>query len=314
MKIFVTGGAGYIGSHLSLRLIELGHSVSIIDNLSKPNSPSIPHQAQFIDLDLSAGESIFTLERLFGDSPEDSAVIHLAALKSVGQSVAEPKLYERNNVGGTRNLLNAIQTSHIRSLAFASSAAVYGIQSGLIDESRPTKPISPYAETKIAEESLIKSAVINWGLRAAQFRFFNVAGAGNPSLIETEGENLIPKALKASSLGEVLTVFGKDYETSDGTCVRDYIHVLDIVEALVLSIGKLSSTNLGVLNLGSKHGASVLQVIYELQKYIPLRFKYGTRRPGDAAILIADSTSAGDILGWYPKYNLEEIVRSSIPV
>jgi UDP-glucose 4-epimerase len=313
MKIFVTGGSGYIGSHLINSLNISGYETEIIDKHIplyeyQNRIPSIANR-----IDLSGVDAIEKLVSIFEDAPADSLVIHLAARKSVSESVKLPEMYWSNNVGGTKNVLEAMQKSNLKNLIFSSSAAVYGDDEEFVTEDSTCKPISPYAKTKLEEENLIQEAHFAWGLNALVFRFFNVAGAASPELIEVIGENLIPQALQASKAGSVLEIFGNDYPTPDGTCIRDYIHVLDIVDAHLQSISRMPKFGFQILNLGSANGHSVLQITRKIQEFIPLETRVVKRRAGDAAILVANSSQAKSKIGWVALRGLDEIIKSSIP-
>ena len=312
MKIFVTGGSGYIGSHLAHSLTSAGYSAEIIDK----QAPLHVYNAQISQMahriDLSDKEAVEKLVSIFENASSDSLVIHLAARKSVSESVKLPETYWSNNVGGTKNLLAAMRKSGLKNLIFSSSAAVYGDEEKVVTEDSTCNPLSPYAQTKLEEENLIKDAHFAWGLNALVFRFFNVAGAGSPEFIELIGENLIPQALQASKMRSVLKIFGDDYPTPDGTCIRDYIHVLDIVDAHLLSISRIPKLGFLILNLGSATGHSVLQITKKIQEFIPLETKVVGRRTGDAAVLIANSSQAKTRIGWSALRGLEEIIKSSI--
>lgn len=313
MKIFVTGGSGYIGSHLINSLNIAGYETEIIDKhipLHEYQS-RIPLIANRIDL--SGVDAIEKLVSIFENAPSDSLVIHLAARKSVSESVKLPEMYWSNNVGGTKNVLEAMKRSNLKNLIFSSSAAVYGDDEEFVTEDSTCNPISPYAKTKLEEENLIQEAHFAWGLNALVFRFFNVAGAASPELIEVIGENLIPQALQASKSGSVLEIFGNNYPTPDGTCIRDYIHVLDIVDAHLQSIPRIQKFGFQILNLGSANGHSVLQITRKIQEFIPLETKVTKRRAGDAAILVANSSQAKSKIGWVALRGLDEIIKSSIP-
>jgi UDP-glucose 4-epimerase len=313
MKIFITGGAGYIGSHLVQSLMNSGFEIEIIDKNSPLRITSTQSVGAFHQIDLSSENAPGQLFSIFKNAPSQSIVIHLAGRKSVSESEKYPELYLKNNVGGTRNLLDAIRKSNIRSLIFSSSAAVYGDKEEVVTEFSRCNPLSVYARAKLEEENLIMSAHRDWSLDALVFRFFNVAGAGSPQLVEQNGENLIPMALQASFQKSVLKIFGNDYPTPDGTCLRDYIHVSDIVDAHLLSIEKLHGMGFKILNLGSSNAMSVLQITNKIKEYIPLETNFVGRREGDPAILIANSESAKIALNWSAKLGLDEIIRSSIP-
>jgi len=300
VKIFITGSAGYIGSHLSRALIEDGHSVIGIDQ----------HPGADLSVDLSSENAVDQLSLVFDGADRGSIVIHLAAKKSVGESVAHPDLYAKNNVGGTKNLLQAMKSAGVNKMIFASTAAVYGDLSPLVDENSPTHPISPYAETKLAEEALIQSAHSNWGLRFMAARYFNVSGAGWGDLIERKGENIFPRILQAAAENKPFKIFGTDYPTADGTCVRDYIHILDLVDAHKKAIKIIQDEQLGIINLGTSSGSSVKQVVEEFSRRISFPVETVERREGDMPILLTNNSFGSKILGWNTKRTLTDMVLS----
>ena len=313
MKVFITGGAGYVGSHLAFELLRLGSEIVIIDNLSKAQTIHPTLLPFLMKMDISLDRDYRSLLNLIKTGSENDAVIHLSAKKSVSESIRNPDAYVKNNLGGTKNILKALSESKMRNFYFASSAAVYGSGQKTVSENDQLGPLSPYAQAKIEEEILIQKMTLSSDLRAVVFRFFNIAGARNTSMIEKAGENLIPKAILAASRNETFKIFGSNYNTPDGTCVRDYIHVMDVVEALVLALKDSHRKKFLTLNLGTGKGTSVLNLIREIQRYTKLDVQFSGRRPGDMDTLIADSNLAFNILGWKPTRGLPEIVRSSIP-
>lgn len=324
-SVAVTGGAGWIGSVTTQALINAGHRVIVIDNLSTGHREAVSSKAQFFALDLS---DQIKLNNLF-QTEKVSAVVHFAAKSVVPESVANPELYYRNNVEGTLNLLRAMKLSGVEKLVFSSTAATYGIPVGELNESHSTNPINPYGHTKLAIEWLIRdwasagNSSINYKLKAFALRYFNAAGA---SIDGTLGEDhspethLIPRVLKhcLGTLGEPLTVYGTDYETADGTCVRDYIHVEDLASAHVLALKALEAAPLGffqALNIGTGKGHSVREVLTCAEKVtgkLPV-VTYGPRRTGDPAILVASVREAGRALGWKAQYSeLEKIMGDAL--
>jgi len=300
VKVFITGSSGYIGAHLSRALIEDGHSVMGIDRNPEAD----------LSVDLSSENATEQLTSVFDVADEGSVVVHLAAKKSVGESVAHPDLYAKNNVGGTQNLLKAMKSAGLNKMIFASTAAVYGDLSPLVDENSATHPISPYAETKLAEEALIQSAHGDWGLRFMAARYFNVSGAGWSDLIERKGENIFPRILQAAAENKSFKIFGTDYPTADGTCVRDYIHILDLVEAHKKAINFIQEEQLGIINLGTSSGSSVRQVVNEFSKHIKFDIENAERREGDMATLLTENERAEEMLNWSATRSLEEMVSS----
>lgn len=306
MKIFITGGSGYIGSHLSRAIESTGNETFLIDYRTPPVG------SKGLTCDLSIPSAVKILSQIFEDAPSDSVVVHLAAKKSVGESVSNPSLYEANNVGSTRFLLQAMKTSGLNKLIFASTAAVYGDLNPLVDEESQTHPISPYAITKLQEEALIEEAHKLWGLASLSARYFNVSGAGWPDLIERNGENIFPRILQAVAKNSPFNIFGTNYPTPDGTCIRDYIHILDLVDAHLLAIDAIQSQHLGIINLGTSHGASVKDIVNEFHRHLDFNVIEAERRMGDMPSLLTKNQLAIDRLGWRAKRNLDEMVLSVI--
>jgi UDP-glucose 4-epimerase len=302
MKILVTGGAGYIGSVVTEYLLESGHEVVIVDNLSTGHQGAVNPEAEFFEGDLL--DASFVEGLLAGDI---EAVCHFAAFSQVGESVADPLKYYKNNVTGAVSLLGAMRNAGVRDFLFSSTAAVYGEpQEVPITEDSPLVPVNPYGSTKLAIERILADCANAWELRSLSLRYFNAAGAtadhGEDHRPET---HLIPLLLDAAMgrRGE-LTVYGDDYQTEDGTCVRDYIHVKDLATAHVLGLEKLSEGLTGAINLGNGTGFSVLEVIEAAAKVTGLEVPHriGERRPGDPAVLVASSARAEDLLGWKRQY------------
>ena len=314
MKAFITGGAGYIGSHLAKELIANCFEVVIIDNLSKSGNIDDELSNFLVSLDISDPRSYEDLRDLLSTGMSDDVVFHLAAKKSVSESINSPVEYKRNNLSGTANLLKAISESKMKKLIFSSSASVYGTGKKFVSENDRLEPANPYASIKLEEETLIRNEVVKGNLGALIFRFFNVAGARSSQMIEEVGENLIPQAVSFSKTGKVLNIYGNDYPTRDGTCIRDYIHVLDVVDALISGIEFCQTNGLGILNLGTGSGTSVLEVVSELQKHLMLETSFTIRRPGDVPYLIADSSLALKLIGWKANRTISQIIQSSIPM
>ncbi|MDR1067046.1 MAG: UDP-glucose 4-epimerase GalE [Clostridiales bacterium] len=315
MTILVCGGAGYIGSHTVAELLDKGHEVIVADNLETGHKAAVWPGAQLITGDLR--DETFA-NRLFSARNID-AVIDFAAYSLVGESMNEPLKYYKNNVGGVINLLEAMKNNQVRYIVFSSTAAVYGEPDEIpILETAPTNPTNPYGETKLAVEKALKWAESAFGLRYAALRYFNVAGAhisgeiGEDHRPET---HLIPNALKTQLHGGALKLFGDDYPTPDGTCVRDYIHVTDLADAHILALEKIrSSDKSDVYNLGNGSGFSNKQIIRRVEKVTgkPLRCDVAPRRPGDPASLVASSDKIIKELGWKPKYaSLETIIETA---
>ncbi len=308
MRILVTGGAGYIGSTAVAILLERGYEVSVLDDCSTGHRDAVSSEATFFSSSILDEELV--AQALVGCD----AVIHFAAKSIVGESVEKPDLYNEVNVNGTRILLQQMAKAGIEKLVFSSTAATYGEPDAIpISEDAATKPTSPYGLTKLAVDEMI-SLEVKSGLAAISLRYFNVAGA-----LETKSgwlterhspeTHLIPNLLRATPENP-LKVFGNDWPTQDGTCIRDYVHVVDLIDAHIFALEKLESGSHKIINLGSGGGYSVNQVITAtaevLGRDIPV--KISERRAGDPAVLIADISKAKAILGWVPSRKIEAMV------
>lgn len=312
MRILVTGGAGYIGSHMVKLLGSQGYEVNTLDDLSTGYRDAVLHggfiEGSLLDEDL--------LEEVFREAIYDM-VIHFAGSISVGESVHNPAKYYRNNLVASLNLADAMVRNNINKLVFSSTAAIFGNpQYTPIDERHPQLPINPYGQTKLYFEKVLQDYGRAYGLNSVSLRYFNAAGADpNGQLGERHDPetHLIPLALRATDpTMPKLSIFGNDYATRDGTCIRDYIHVDDLCEAHLLAIRHLHAGGESrQYNLGNGEGYSVLDVIRTVEKVTgkQVRVSYGSRRQGDPACLVADSSSIKKDWGWRPKYGLEEIVR-----
>ncbi|RXZ01327.1 UDP-glucose 4-epimerase GalE [Fictibacillus sp. S7] len=314
MAILVTGGAGYIGSHAVLHLLNKGEKVVVFDNLQKGHQEAVMEGVSFYKGDLHDSE---LLDAVFAEN-EIEAVIHFAANSLVGESVEHPISYYQNNVAGSLNLVDRMVKNGVKKIVFSSTAAVYGEPETVpISESDRTVPGNPYGETKLAIEKLLFWADQAYGLKSVALRYFNAAGADPEGRIgedHTPESHLIPIVLEAA-LGKRphVSIFGEDYKTEDGTCIRDYIHVMDLAEAHYLALEKLKSTEeSGVYNLGNGTGFSVKEVIETCREMTgrEIQAVSSPRRAGDPAVLIASSQKAKDELGWIPQYpDLKEIVK-----
>lgn len=313
--ILVTGGAGYIGSHVMLALQAAGFEVMAYDNLVYGHAEFVPESMLCRgDLEDRAG-----LKRLFAEQPIE-AVIHMAAYAYVGESVTKPALYYRNNVYGTLCLLETMVEAGVKSVVFSSTCATYGEPQQIpIPESHPQHPINPYGYTKLVIEQMLKDFDRAYGLRSVAFRYFNAAGADPEGRVGEDHDpetHLIPLVLDAA-IGRRgnITVFGNDYPTPDGTCVRDYIHVTDLADAHVLGMKYLrSGGETTIFNLGNGNGFSVQQVIDTARRVTGKEITQvlGPRRPGDPAELIGTSERARQVLGWLPRYaDLEAILTTA---
>ncbi|MFM6978340.1 MAG: UDP-glucose 4-epimerase GalE [Micrococcales bacterium] len=314
MTILVTGGAGYIGSHVVRLLQQQGKRVTVIDNLSSGNQARLG-DAKLIELDLAAPEAKDRLvEILRGDSV--SAVIHFAARKQVGESVLKPEWYFQQNIGGMANLLEAMHLSGVEKLVFSSSAATYGMPDvPAVNEDTVCSPINPYGQTKLIGEWMVANAARAWGLRGVNLRYFNVAGAGWPDLADTAVMNLVPIVFAKLAAGEKPVVFGDDYPTNDGSCVRDYVHVLDLAEAHIAALDytEKPQREFSTFNVGTGTGSSVFEVIDEIRRVSGVDFEIEVqpKRAGDPPFLCADVSRINRVLGWKAKNGLAEIIESA---
>ncbi|MBT2678795.1 UDP-glucose 4-epimerase GalE [Bacillus sp. ISL-35] len=316
MAVLVTGGAGYIGSHTVLELLKRGEEVVVIDNLLKGHKKAVLSEAKFFEGDIRDSEF---LNQIFMKN-QIEAVVHFAADSLVGESVKEPLKYYDNNVGGAISLLRAMTKHNVKKIVFSSTAAVYGEPDLVpIKETIPANPTNPYGETKLAIEKMLKWAEQAYGIQHVVLRYFNVAGADLDCKLGEDHQpetHLIPIILQvAQGKREKIMIFGDNYDTSDGTCIRDYIHVTDLANAHILAIQRLregeSST---VYNLGNGNGFSVKEVIEVSRKVTgkAIPAEVAPRREGDPGRLVASSEKAARELGWEPKYSaLETMIESA---
>ena len=318
MKVCVIGGAGYIGSHTVYELIRDGNEVVVIDNLSTGKKEMIHKSAKFYLGDITKIGELRNIFKAECDKKPFDVVMHFAAKLIVPESVDKPLEYYYNNVEGVRIMLQVMTEFNIKNVVFSSTAAVYGEpEKPICEEEDRTLPINPYGETKLASEKLIKWVSKRYNMNYCIFRYFNVAGADESLEIVLDKDNLthiIPVTVE-TALGKrsEMTIYGDDYDTKDGTCIRDYIHVSDLAYAHVLGAKYLVNNHKSLLvNLGSNSGYSVLEIIKEVEKYYKVNYKIGERRNGDPAMLIASNKKAKEILGWIPKRNLSDIIKSDI--
>ena len=309
MNVLVTGGAGYIGSVVVARLLEAGHDVTVIDDLSTGHRDAVPDGAQFVLGRVQQVSSTLVRQTFDG-------VVHLAASSLVAESIADPQKYETNNVAGTRHLLEALLAAGIWKIVFSSSAAVYGEPARVpIEEDAPTDPLNPYGASKATVDQMLGEEAARHGIAAVSLRYFNVAGSyGTLGERHDPETHLIPLTLRAALEGKPIAVFGDDYPPPDGTCIRDYIHVVDIADAHLLALGVASPGTWRVYNLGNGEGFSVRQVIAAARRVtgMMLAEHVSTRRAGDPAVLVASSERARRELGWVPrKPELDEMVADS---
>ena len=313
MKVLVTGGAGYIGSHVVLDLVGAGHNVVIFDDMSLGCVENIHKEAEFIE-----GSTLD--ERMLDEvlAKNIDAVVHLAAFKAAGESMVDPGKYSRNNLNGTTNLLNAMIKHDVKTFVFSSTAAVYGYPEYLtVDEAHPLKPINYYGFTKLVIEQKLEWHRQLKKLKYAVLRYFNAAGydvEGRIHGLEKSPQNLLPIVMEVAK-GErsSMDVFGDDYDTKDGTGVRDYIHVNDLASAHIKALGYLQENDSLTVNLATGEGYSVMDVIKEAENVTGKQISHNIveRRPGDPAELIATSKAAGELLDWEAQYSdLNTILKS----
>ena len=311
MKLLVTGGAGYIGSIVAQQLLDAGHEVLVLDDLSRGHRSAVPAGAPLIEANLLDDNA--TNEAL---GQGFDGVLHFAALALVAESVAHPERYYRGNVVGTLNLLDAMRAHGVGRLVFSSTCAVYGEPDTVpMREDIPTAPVNAYGGSKLAVDRMIGDECRAHGLGAASLRYFNVAGASGPLGEDHEPEtHLIPLVLRAAAgTADHVKVFGTDYPTRDGTAVRDYIHVEDLGRAHVLALDAIEPGRHDIYNLGTGDGYSVREVVEAARRVTgePIPARDEGRRPGDPAALVAASDRARSALGWEPEKGLEEMIADA---
>jgi len=312
-KILVTGGAGYIGSVVTEELLAAGKNVVVVDDLRQGHRDAVAKDAELIIGDI---RDEMLLDDVFKSAKID-AVVHLAADSIIGLSMTDPKSCMENNLIGGMTLLKQMLKYKVMNLVFSSSAAVYGEPlSTPIDESHPTKPINTYGESKLMFERMLGWYGMAYGLKHISLRYFNAAGASERFGEDHRPESHLVPSVLAAAIGKAasIAVFGNDYPTKDGSCVRDYIHVVDIAQAHILALKRLKTLSGKAYNLGSGSGCSVLQVIRAARKItgadIPVQFH--ARRTGDPAVLVASYDMAKKELGWEPAYTkIEDIIESA---
>lgn len=314
MSILVTGGAGYIGAHVVRLLQQRGDRVIVVDNLSTGRADRIG-EAQLVKLDVASDEARKILANLMVDEDVD-AVIHFAALKQVGESVQRPAYYYQKNIGGLANLLIAMGDAGVDKMIFSSSAAVYGMPPvEIVSEDVEKKPINPYGETKLIGEWMMADAERAWGLNWIGLRYFNVAGAGWDDLADPATLNLVPMVLDRLAKGDSPKIFGSDYDTPDGTCIRDYIHVMDLAEAHIFAMDALAKgrPEHRTFNVGTGIGTSVKEIIDGLRRVSGWDFPAEEldRRAGDPPQLIGDPMSIAVDLGWKANLGVDDILESA---
>lgn len=314
-KILITGGAGYIGSFMTRKLQDDGADVVILDNLSNGHAESVKDfRLEKIDL-VSERQKLFELFK----AEKFDAVIHMASFIQMGESFKNPSKYYHNNVEGFLNLLDAMKDNDCKKLIISSSAGVYGNPVRLpIEEDDPKNPLNPYGETKYMLERIADDFDLAYGIKYVSFRYFNAAGAsldGSVGEAHIEESHLIPNIISKALKGEEVEIFGNDYKTPDGTCVRDYIHALDLVDAHALGLTYLEKNNTSnIYNIGIGKGYSNNEVIKMIEKVgnLTINIKYGPRRAGDANSLYASNSKIKKDMNWSPKYDLDKIVESAL--
>ena len=323
MKVLVTGGAGYIGSHTCVELLKTGHEVFVIDNLSNGHEAALDRirlitncELQFMNADIRDANALNNIFNNF--KPE--AVIHFAGLKAVGESVANPLKYYEVNVGGSISLLTAMSVAGCNNIVFSSSATVYGEPQYLpYDEAHPTHPVNPYGRTKLIIENMINDwTEVDLKRKGTILRYFNPVGAHESGQIGEEPigipNNLMPYiAQVADGRREHLNIFGNDYETADGTGARDYIHVVDLALAHIGALNQSKLDKFEVLNIGAGKSTTVLELVSKFEEIsgVPIKSKYLPRREGDLAAFWADSSKAFEMMSWKPERNIKKICEDT---
>lgn len=309
-KILVVGGAGYIGAHIAWLLQEGGYQVRIYDDFSNGLKSRV--EGKFSDVVIG---DVLDRQALISACEGIDAVIHLAAKKAVGESVDNPLKYYENNVGGTLNLLAAMSLKGVKRIVFSSTAAVYAPSEKLsITEDDLTEPLSPYGQTKLLSEKLISAVAKAENLSAISLRYFNVVGALRDEFADNSKDNLVPKVFAALKAGKNPEIYGSDYPTKDGSCIRDYIHISDLAKAHLVALEKVFAANVDeVYNVGSGTGYSVTEMINQIAESIgkAITPTLSPRRPGDTAQLIASITKIERDLGWKPERSLKEMIDSA---
>jgi UDP-glucose 4-epimerase len=314
-NIILTGGLGYIGSHVCKSLMQKNYNVTIIDDMSTGKNKF--NYKNVYKLDVSDTNNISQLKKIFKDH---DAVIHFAAKKQVGESVEKPDLYYRQNIGGLANIITAMKHNNVKKLIFSSSAAVYGMPNlkvgEKIRENIQKKPINAYGETKYFGEFLCKDSAQAFNIKCICLRYFNVAGAGHKTMNDPAILNLIPMVFDKLEQNKRPMIFGNDYNTPDGTCVRDYIHVSDLTDAHISALEYLEMQNDGYFNeynVSTEKGNSVKEVIETIKKETNKDFdvEIKPRRAGDPAYLVGDASKIKNKLKWTPKYDINDIVKSA---
>lgn len=318
MKVLVIGGAGYIGSHAVYELIRNNHEVVVMDNLSTGYKEFVHKEARFHLGDITKKEDLVRVFKEECEKKPFDVVMHFAAKLIVPESISKPLEYYHNNVEGVRLMLEVMTEFGIKNVVFSSTAAVYGNSTkDVCEEEDRCEPINPYGASKYASENMIKWVCNAYDMHYCIFRYFNVAGADESLEIGLKKDvltHLIPVAIQTGlKIRDHMDIYGDDYETPDGTCIRDYIHVSDLAYAHVLGAEYLVKNKKSLLvNLGSNEGYSVKEVVDVVSKYLPVNYNIVGRRKGDPAKLIASNKKAKELLGWSPKYKLDDMVKTDL--
>jgi UDP-glucose 4-epimerase len=314
MTVLVTGGAGYIGGHVVAALQQRGDRIVVVDDLSAGRADRIGDvPLERIDLALpDAAELLADVIR----THQVSSIIHLAARKKVGESVERPLWYYEQNLGGLLAVLRAAEATAVTGVVFSSTAAVYGPADEPVTETAPTAPVNAYGETKLAGEWMLHDQTIASPLRAIGLRYFNVAGAARPELGDTADSNIVPMVYSRIEAGERPLIFGDDYATADGTCVRDYVHVADVADAHLAALDALASGSgeaYRVFNIGTGTGSSVRELVDRMIAISgsALEPQVEPRRAGDPAVVVADASRIRSELGWQPRFDLDAMLTSA---
>jgi UDP-glucose 4-epimerase len=314
VTVLVTGGAGYIGGHVVAALTGRGDPVVVVDDLSAGRASRIG-DVPLERIDLAAADAADRVAAVMREHGVD-AVIHLAARKQVAESVERPLWYYEQNLGGMLAVLEASAAAGVARLVFSSTAAVYGRSDTPVTEESPTAPANPYGETKLVGEWMLQAQAANGGLRGISLRYFNVAGAASPELGDTAESNVVPMVFARLERGEAPLIFGDDYDTPDGTCVRDYVHVADVADAHLAALDALADAAASayrVYNLGTGTGSSVRELVDRMTRLAGSEVapSIEPRRPGDPAIVVADASRIARELGWTARYGLDETLASA---
>ena len=314
MSILVTGGAGYIGSHTALELIKTGYDVVVVDNLVTGYKSAIPEKARFYEGDI---RDFAFLDKVFKSEKID-AIIHFAAFSLVGESVVNPLKYYENNIYGTKVLLDAMVANDVKRIVFSSTAATYGEPENIpILESDRTCPTNPYGETKLAMEKMFKWTAEAHGMSFVSLRYFNACGAdqcGNIGEAHNPESHLIPLVLQVPNRKRAaISIYGTDYDTPDGTCIRDYIHVTDLALGHIAAIEKLTDAGVHIYNLGTGNGVSVIGLVkaFEEANGVPVPYKIVEPRAGDVAFSYANAQKALNILGWKAERDVRKMCEDT---